>query len=374
MSRRAVCFVDRDGTLIVEPEDEQVDRLDKLALVPGVIPALLRLRDLGYRFVVVTNQDGLGTASFPTEDYERVHRPFVELFASQGIAFDDVLVCPHRPEDGCTCRKPHLGLLAPTLAAGELDLERSCVVGDRGTDVGLAENLGVRGFLLARNGVPAGADDPGLTWDQVARAIEAVPRIGRAERTTRETTIRATVDLDGPGTARVATGIGFLDHMLEQLAKHGAFDLDLRASGDLEVDEHHTVEDVAIVLGTALERALGTRAGIGRYGASEVALPMDEAAARVLVDLSGRSYLRFEGEFPRERVGELPTELVEHFFRSLADSLGATLHVSVTGENAHHMVEVTFKAVARALRPALAHGAVGPGGSGGEVPSTKGSL
>jgi len=362
---RAIVFLDRDGTLIEEPADEQVDSLDKLALVPGVIPALLRLGELGYRFVVVTNQDGLGTESFPTAAYERVHRAFVGLFLSQGIVFDDVLVCPHRSEERCTCRKPHLGLLREYLGARAFDPARSFVVGDRGSDLGLAENLGVRGLRLARNGVPAETVERHLLWPDVVEAIAGTLRSASYRRETSETTIDVRVTLDRGGAARVSSGIGFLDHMLEQLARHGGFELDLQASGDLHVDEHHTVEDTALALGTALSRALGERAGIGRYGFS---LPMDEASARALVDLSGRGLFRFEGAFPRASVGALSTEMVPHFFRSLADALGMTLHLEVRGENAHHMVEASFKALARALRPALARDA------GAEVPSTKGVL
>ena len=367
--RSAIAFLDRDGTLIVEPDDEQVDSLDKLALVPGVMPALLQLQAAGYRFVVVTNQDGLGSESFPTADYERVHQAFERLFASQGLTFDAVLVCPHRPEDRCTCRKPQLGLMRDYLAEGALDRRRSIVVGDRASDVELAANLGVRGLLLRRNGVEtSGPDDPALDWRQVVEEALGVRRAARFERRTKETEIDVHVVLDRPdGTSEVETGLGFFDHMLDQLARHGGFDLRLRARGDLHVDEHHTVEDTALALGEALSRALGDRAGIGRFGFS---LPMDETEAHALIDLSGRSFLRFEGSFRRERVGELPTELVPHFFRSFADALGATVHLRVDGENDHHKVEACFKALARALRPALARSAE----NGSLVPSTKGVL
>ncbi len=360
---RAILFIDRDGTLIAEPEDEQVDSLEKLALVPGVIPALLRLRDSGYRFVVVSNQDGLGTPSFPTADYERVHTAFIELFASQGIEFDEVLVCPHRPEDGCACRKPSIGLMRDTLIRG-FDAARSFVIGDRESDIGLAENLGIQGLLLKRNGTMP-ANDSAMTWPDVVQAVKGTLRTATHRRATKETQIDVTVTLDREGPATVSTGIGFLDHMLEQLSRHGGFALDLQVQGDLHIDDHHTVEDTALALGTALSRALGERAGIGRYGCS---LPMDESAATALIDLSGRSLLRFEGTFPQPLVGTLSTEMVPHFFRSLADAMDMTLHVEVRGENTHHMVEGCFKAVARALRPALALT------GSGQVPSTKGVL
>ncbi len=354
MGTRAVLFVDRDGTLIAEPPDHQVDSLEKLALVPDVIPALLTLRDAGYHFVVVSNQDGLGAEGYPREAYERVDRAMRALFASQGIRFDEVLVCPHLAADGCLCRKPHLGLVRPILVSGELDLNRCAVVGDRETDIQLAANMGVRGFRIGE----------ALGWKQVARELLGSPRRARVERTTSETRLVAEVDLDGVGTASVRTGIAFFDHMLEQLARHGGFDLELVADGDLAVEAHHTVEDAALALGQALRRALGDKVGLARYG---FALPMDEAAAEAVLDLSGRPYLVFRAAFPRAEVGGLPTEMVEHFYRSLAQALGATLHVSVDGQNSHHMVEATFKAVGRALRQAKLR-------EGGGVPSTKGVL
>lgn len=363
---RAILFIDRDGTLIEEPEDEQVDSLDKLALVRDVIPSLLRLKQHGYIFVVVTNQDGLGTEAFPHEAFRPVQEKFLELFASQGIVFDDVLVCPHTAKDRCTCRKPHLGLLSPYLSRVKLDIARSAVVGDRMSDIELARNMGVRGLRLARNGDFTCSDPGALTWRAVADMLIALPRVARLERKTKETSISAAVDLDGSGRARISTGLGFFDHMLEQLSKHGGFDLDITVKGDLHIDEHHTVEDTAIALGSAIDQALGDRCGIGRYG---FVLPMDEALAQVALDLSGRGQLVFAGSFPRERVGELPTELISHFFRSFADALGATLHITVTGDNGHHMIEAVFKAVARALRAALAREE-----SNGQIPSTKGML
>lgn len=349
---KKVLFIDRDGTLIEEPPDEQVDTLDKLRLAQGVIPALLRLRERGWRFVMVTNQDGLGTDAFPREDFERVQQHMLAIFRSQGIEFDRVFVCPHTEGDGCGCRKPRTGLLTRYLAETALDLERSAVIGDREADMELARNIGVRGIPV-RDG-----------WAVIADALTAGERRARVERTTRETAIVVDVDLDREGRVAVATGIGFFDHMLEQVAKHGGFSLYVECRGDLEVDEHHTVEDTAICLGSAVREALGDRAGIGRYG---FLLPMDESEAQVALDLSGRAYFSFDGRFPREAVGGLPTELVPHFFRSFAESAGAALHVTVRGENAHHMVEACFKAVGRALRSAIRR-------EGYELPSTKGVL
>lgn len=351
---RRVVFLDRDGTLIVEPPDEQVDSLEKLKLVPDVIPALLALRDAGYRFVIVTNQDGLGTEAFPREAYQKSADAMTEIFESQGIRFEDVLVCPHRPADGCLCRKPHLGLVRPLLTSGELDLARCAVVGDRETDLMLAANMGVRGFRVG----------PDLGWHHIARQLISAPRTARVERSTRETRVVVEVDLDGSGAAEIGTGLPFFDHMLDQLARHGGFDLKLHAEGDLAVEAHHTVEDTALALGEALRRALGDKIGIARYGFS---LPMDEASAQATIDLSGRPYLVFRAAFDRNEIGGLPTEMFDHFYRSFSEALGAALHVSVDGRNGHHMIEATFKAVGRALRQAIARQGVG-------LPSTKGVL
>ncbi len=353
-----ILFVDRDGTLVREPADEQVDRLDKVRLVPDAIPALRRLVGAGYRLVMVTNQDGLGTPDFPREDFDRCQAHILDLFASQGIAFDEVLVCPHRDGDGCDCRKPRTGLLTALLARTDLDLERSAVVGDRDADMELAKRLGLRGLRIVADG------DWATSWPGIASALLDTERRAERRRDTRETQIRVAVNLDNEQPVRIDSGLGFLDHMLEQVARHGAFSLELECRGDLHIDEHHTVEDIAIALGEALREALGDKRGIARFG---FLLPMDETEARVSVDLSGRPYFVFDGEFPRQSVGELATELVPHFFRSLADALGAALHLEVRGENTHHMVEACFKATGRALRQAVRR-------EGDSLPSTKGML
>jgi imidazoleglycerol-phosphate dehydratase/histidinol-phosphatase len=353
-AKKLVAFLDRDGTLISEPEDFQVDALHKVRLVDGVIPALIALRDAGYRLLLVSNQDGLGSNSFPEDDFQPVHDFVIGLFASQGIVFDEEFICPHFPADGCDCRKPRTGLLTRYLAENSIDLSRSCVVGDRPTDLELADNIGVRGFLLVGD----------RTWPAIVNDILAGARRATASRETRETKVKASVDLDADGPVTIDTGIGFYDHMLEQVGRHAGVAMQINCRGDLDVDEHHTVEDVALVLGEALREALGARTGIGRYG---FVLPMDEAQARVAIDLSGRPFAVFEGDLGRDRVGGLPTELVPHFFRSLADALGAAIHVSVTGENTHHMVESSFKGLGRALRQAVSK-------EGGGVPSTKGVL
>ena len=365
---RRILFVDRDGTLIEEPHDFQVDAYEKVRFVPGMLPALLRLRDAGYEFVMVTNQDGLGTPSFPRAAFEGPQRLLLQLLESQGIRFAEVLVDESFEHEGKPTRKPGIGMLLHYLRDRGVDLANSAVVGDRETDLQLARNLGCRGFRLG----PGFAD-----WDAVAHALADAPRTARVERATRETRIVAEVDLDRAAEPRVATGLGFFDHMLEQLGKHGGFALALRCEGDLHVDEHHTVEDCALALGQALREALGDKRGIARYGdggdtgGAEVpaclVLPMDEARASAAIDLSGRPCFVFEGTFTRSEVGGLATELVPHFFRSLCETGGITLHLAVRGENAHHQVEACFKAVARALRRALPR-------AGRELPSTKGTL
>ena len=353
-----ILFIDRDGTLNVEPADHQVDDLAKVRLVSGVIPALLALKDAGYRFVMVSNQDGLGTASFPAEAFERCHTFILEIFESQGIEFEAVFICPHFAEDNCDCRKPRPGLLSRYLAATSIDLESSAVIGDRDTDLSLAENIGVRGFLV----------DPErgyeYSWDGIRAALVSADRAASLGRKTRETDIELSVNLDETGPIAATTGIGFFDHMLEQIAKHGGFSLRLTCSGDLDVDAHHTVEDVAICLGQAIRQALGDKRGIGRYG---FLLPMDESWARVSLDLSGRGVFRFKGKFSMTQVGALPTEMVPHFFQSFAEALGAALHIRVKGDNNHHKIEACFKSVGRALRQAIKS-------DGAELPTTKGVL
>ena len=354
----SVLFIDRDGTLIEEPADNQVDALHKIRLVAGVMPALLELQSSGFRFVMVSNQDGLGTASFPEEQFQECHDHVLALFASQGISFDQIYICPHLPDDGCECRKPRAGLLTRYLAETDIDLATSAVIGDRETDLELADRIGVRGFLVGADGKRE------TSWAGIVDALCNAERQAQVARHTNETQISASVNLDTQDPVTISTGIGFYDHMLEQIAKHGGFSLQLSCDGDLDVDEHHTVEDTAICLGSALRKALGNKRGIDRYG---FVVPMDESEARVSLDLSGRGRFVFTGEFPRESVGELATEMVEHFFRTLSDSLGAALHIEVQGKNAHHMVEACFKSVGRTLRQAIRR-------DGTELPSTKGAL
>lgn len=365
-----VLFVDRDGTLIREPDDFQVDCFSKFRMVPGAISALRRAVDAGYRLVMVSNQDGLGTPAFPREAFEGPQALLLDILASEGIHFDEILIDPTRPEENAPTRKPGTGLVKHWLRAGVLDGERSAVVGDRETDLQLAANMGLRGYRLGH----------GWDWPAIMHDLLDAPRRASFIRTTRETRISAEVDLDRPGTPQVCTGIGFFDHMLEQLGVHGGFTLRLACEGDLHVDEHHTVEDTGIALGQALREALADKRGIARYGFDEpgadaaagapragFTLPMDEALARAALDFGGRPYLVFRGGFRRERVGDMPTELVEHFFRSLCDAAALNLHLEVEGGNDHHKVEACFKAFARALRMAVRR-------EGADLPSTKGVL
>jgi len=335
-----------------------VDSVEKVRLVEDVIPALRELAQHGYRFVMVSNQDGLGTASFPQQHFDAAHDHTLQLFRSQGVNFDKIFICPHRAEDRCGCRKPRTGLLTQYLAATDISLQNSAVIGDRASDMELARKIGVQGLLVNSD------NQDSANWTEIVEQLCHSDRVARITRNTNETRISVSVNLDCANTIQIETGIGFYDHMLEQIAKHGDFGLVLHCAGDLKVDEHHTVEDTAICLGRALRDALGSKLGIGRYG---FLLPMDESEAQVSLDLSGRAAFEFSANFPRDTVGELSTEMVEHFFRSLAESLGAALHLEVRGDNTHHMIEACFKSTGRALRQALAR-------SGTELPSTKGSL
>lgn len=354
MSKAKILFIDRDGTLIDEPDDKKIDSLEKLKLEPFVIPALLKLKEAGFIFVMVSNQDGLGTSSFTIQQFEIPHHKLMEILESQGIIFSDVRICFHFEHDNCECRKPKIGLVLDYLRDRTFDPSNSYVIGDRETDMELAANMGIKGFLYGK----------GVSWLDIANDVVNKPRIASVKRVTNETQIDVTVSLEDNNSINVNTGIGFFDHMLEQLAKHGGFGLNLSVVGDLRVDEHHEVEDVALALGEALNEALGDKLGISRYGFS---LPMDEALASVAIDLGGRPYLVFKGKFKREKVGDLPTELIVHFFRSLSYGMKASLHIQIEGENEHHMIESIFKCVGRALRIAFKE-------EGNELPTTKGVL
>lgn len=354
MSRKLL-FVDRDGCLIEEPADEQIDSYEKLDLLPGVIAALQRFVASGYELVMVTNQDGLGTERFPEPSFAGPHKLLLRILQTQGVRFREVLIDRSFPADGLDTRKPGVGLVRHYLADDDWSRSASLMVGDRETDLQFAANLGVHGWRVGPHGI---------SWTELAHQVLDAPRVAQITRRTKETRITVGVNLDQVAEPKVHTGLGFFDHMVEQLGKHGGFALTLNCEGDIHIDEHHTIEDCALALGTALKQALGDKRGIGRYGFT---LPMDETQASATLDLSGRPYFVFEGKLPRDQVGQMPTELLPHFFRSLCETLGANLHLSVRGENAHHMIEACFKAVARCLRQAIRR-------EGSDLPSTKGAL
>ena len=333
----AVLFIDRDGTILCEPADEQIDSFNKFHFVPGAISSLRFLRqNTDYRFVMVSNQDGLGTPSYPEEDFWPTHNLMLEILAGEGVTFDDIQIDRSFPEDNLPTRKPGTAMLTKYLD-GSYDLARSFVIGDRESDAQLARNLGCQAVILG-------------SWQKALEIIYAGPRVATVTRTTRETDISVTVNLDGTGRSTISTGLGFFDHMLEQIAKHGAIDLDISVKGDLYVDEHHTIEDTALALGEALLRALGDKRGIERYGYT---LPMDDCLCSVALDFGGRPWLVWDAEFHRERVGEMPTEMFLHFFKSLSDAARINLNIKAEGQNEHHKIEGIFKALARAIRMAV---------------------
>ena len=347
-------FIDRDGTLLREPADEQIDSLQKFEFVPGAISGLLALKDLGYELVMASNQDGLGTPSFPEADFRPAQSLLLNTLAGEGIRFDDILIDPSFPEEHSPNRKPGTGMFGKYLD-GSYDLGACWVIGDRETDRRLAENLGARALLVSEK-----------SWAEIAETIRSSVRSATVERRSAETDIRVRVDLDGRGPSGVDTGLKFFDHMLTQLITHGGIALEITCRGDLEVDEHHTIEDVGIALGEALRQALGDKRGIERYG---FALPMDESRALVLLDFGGRSELVWDVVFTREYVGDVPTEMFKHFFKSLSDAMRANLYVQARGENNHHLAEAVFKAFARSLKQAVRRNVFSY-----DLPSSKGLL
>lgn len=351
-----VLFIDRDGTIISEPPtDFQVDRMDKLAFEPDVIPVLLSLQKAGFKLVMITNQDGLGTDSFPQADFDGPHNLMMQILSSQGVQFDEVLICPHLPADNCDCRKPKTKMVETWLAAGVLDTANCYVIGDRATDVQLASNMGITGLLYSRND---------LNWLAIEQQLTKRDRHALVRRNTKETQISVEVWLDREGNSKFNTGVGFFDHMLDQIATHGGFRMNIDVKGDLYIDDHHTVEDTGLALGEALLKALGDKRGISRFG---FVLPMDECLARCALDISGRPHLEYKAEFSYQRVGDLSTEMVEHFFSSLSYTMASTLHLKTKGKNDHHRVESLFKAFGRTLRQAIRV-------EGNTLPSSKGVL
>lgn len=373
---KKVLFIDRDGTLALEPTDYQLDALDKLVFYPKVFTYLGKIaRELDYELVMVTNQDGLGTDSFPEDDFWPTHKFLLQSFENEGVVFDEILIDRSFPADNSPNRKPRTGMLGRYIDA-DYDLANSFVIGDRITDMELAKNLGCKGLFIATDEA-LGAEEAGegitaaialktTAWEDIYRFLKLEQRIVKQQRTTHETDIQLTLNLDGTGKSNIDTGIAFFDHMLDQIARHGAMDLDLTVKGDLAVDEHHTIEDTAIVLGEAFAEALGAKLGIERYG---FCLPMDDCLAQVSIDFGGRNWLVWETEFRREMIGQMPTEMFMHFFKSFTDGARANLNIKAEGTNEHHKIEAIFKTFAKAIKVAVRRDP-----DKMILPSTKGSL
>ncbi|RKW62698.1 MAG: bifunctional histidinol-phosphatase/imidazoleglycerol-phosphate dehydratase HisB [Prevotella sp.] len=356
--KQKILFIDRDGTLIEEPFDEQIDSFDKLHFLPGVFKNLRFICEkTDFALVLVSNQDGLGTSSFPENTFWPVHNFIIDTFASEGITFAAQHIDRHFPADNSPMRKPGVGMLTEYLDINRYDLAASYVIGDRETDAQLAQNLGCKSLILGKDG---------MSWDKIAEIVFAGERTAEMHRRTKETDVYVKLDLNGTGKCDICTGLGFFDHMLEQIGKHGMLDITVRVKGDLHVDEHHTIEDTALTLGECLGKALGDKRGIERYGYS---LPMDDCLCQVALDFGGRPWLVWQADFQREKIGEMPTEMFMHFFKSLSDSAKMNLHIKAEGQNEHHKIEGIFKALARALKMAVKRDV-----QHFELPSTKGSL
>lgn len=376
MKKKRALFIDRDGTLVVEPPvDYQLDSLEKLQFVPKVFRNLSFIREkLDFEWVMVTNQDGLGTDSFPEETFWPAHNKMLQAFAGEGIVFDAICIDRSFPEENLPTRKPGTAMLTAYLD-GSYDMSASFVIGDRLTDMQLARNLGCRGILYGDSSMQAAVDEAGLAevcvlitddWDKISEYLFAGERRAEVRRTTSETDVFVSLNLDGNGRGDISTGIGFFDHMLDQIARHSGIDLTVRCQGDLHVDEHHTIEDTGIALGEAIARALGDKRGIERYG---FCLPMDDSLCTVALDFGGRAWLVWNAVFYREKIGDMPTEMFLHFFKSLSDAARMNLTVKAEGENEHHKIEGIFKAFARSLKMALRRDIFHY-----ELPSTKGLL
>ena len=351
---KKILFIDRDGTIIKEPEDEQIDAFEKLQFVEGAIGGLAFLRQhTDYEFVMVSNQDGLGTSAFPEETFWPVQHFILQTLKGEGVTFDDILIDPHFPEDHAPTRKPGTGLVEKYMNNPEYDMTHSYVIGDRDTDRQFAANIGCGFVEIGR-------------WSEAVERIFVGDRTAEVRRSTKETDIYVRLNVDGTGQCDISTGLGFFDHMLEQIGRHGMMDLTVHAKGDLHVDEHHTIEDTALALGTCLREALGSKRGIERYG---YALPMDDCQCSVCLDFGGRPWLVWDATFHRERIGEMPTEMFLHFFKSLSDAAAMNLNIRAEGQNEHHKIEGIFKALARALRMAVRRDIYHY-----QLPSTKGTL
>ncbi|HUF03196.1 MAG TPA: bifunctional histidinol-phosphatase/imidazoleglycerol-phosphate dehydratase HisB [Aridibacter sp.] len=369
---RKALFIDRDGTLVEEPNDFQLDSFDKLRFRKWVLKWLAKIAaETDFELVIVTNQDGLGTDSFPEFNFWPVHELMLRIFDGEGVRFSDVLIDRTFKHENAPTRKPGTGLLTAFIEDPEFDLANSWVIGDRATDVRLAKNLGAKCIFLSGPNFELGEGDPepdlvASDWEEIYNLVAVRPRCAKHRRKTAETDIFVSIDFDGRGSSEIDTGLPFFDHMLEQLAKHSGFDLSVKATGDLHIDEHHTIEDVAITLGEVFLEALGDRRGIGRYGFT---LPMDDCLAQVAVDLGGRSWCVWEAEFKREKIGDMPTEMFFHFFKSFSDKALCNLNIKAEGVNEHHKIEAIFKAFARSLKMAAARNA-----ADSTLPTTKGVL
>lgn len=337
-----ILFIDRDGTLIEEPQDEQIDSFEKLKFVKGVFRSLSFIKThLDFKFVMVSNQDGLGTNSFPEDTFWPVHNFILQTLEGEGITFDEQLIDRHFPEDNSPMRKPGTGMVEKYLSDTQYDIANSYVIGDRESDAQLARNMGCKALILGKDG---------MTWDKIAELLFAGERIAEVHRVTKETDVYVRLNLDGSGKCDVSTGLGFFDHMLEQIGHHGMVDITVHTKGDLHVDEHHTIEDTAIGIGECIAKALGDKRGIERYG---YCLPMDDSLCQVALDFGGRPWLVWDAEFKREKIGEMPTEMFLHFFKSLSDAAKMNLNIKAEGQNEHHKIEGIFKALARAIKMAV---------------------
>ncbi len=368
-------FIDRDGTLIVEPEDEQIDSLEKLEFIPGVFRNLFNIqKNLNYELIIVSNQDGLGTDSYPEETFWPAQNKMLKAFENEGVIFDDILIDKSFPADNAPTRKPRTGLMGKYMN-GDYDLPNSFVIGDRLTDIELAKNLGAKGILINDGSLVEELEKTGLAdhcalitsdWDDIYACVAAPERTAEVKRTTKETDIFVMLNLDGSGVCNISTGLNFFDHMLNQIGRHAGVDLEISIKGDLEVDEHHTIEDTGLALGEAFQKAVGNKKGMERYG---FCLPMDDCLAQVAIDFGGRPWLVWDAEFKREKVGDMPTEMFIHFFKSFSDAAKCNLNIKAEGTNEHHKIEAIFKALAKAIKMAIKRDLFNF-----ELPSTKGKL